>query len=163
VSTNYKVIARSYCPDFVGYVYVCLLVFNEISFLKFHRPSAVYVMHHPFFWRPELCLSFLRDTSDRIEKTSEMDLINALESIGPVAFGGKWGEKIDPALVTDMGRYRKYNFESIRDLLRYIRNKSGHYRELSDDLKVCCAALVALFTSVMCFLCMQLNVILADV
>jgi serine/threonine-protein kinase/endoribonuclease IRE1 len=99
------------------------------------RPSAVYVMHHPFFWRPELCLSFLRDTSDRIDKTSEMDLINALESIGPVAFGGKWGEKIDLALVTDMGRYRKYNFESIRDLLRYIRNKSGHYRELSDDLK----------------------------
>ncbi|GJN07487.1 hypothetical protein PR202_ga25323 [Eleusine coracana subsp. coracana] len=99
------------------------------------RPSAVNVMHHPFFWSPELCLSFLRDTSDRIEKTSETDLINALESIGPVAFGGKWGEKLDPALVTDMGRYRKYNFESIRDLLRYIRNKSGHYRELSDDLK----------------------------
>ncbi|KAL6871504.1 hypothetical protein ACP4OV_014333 [Aristida adscensionis] len=99
------------------------------------RPTAAYVMHHPLFWSPELRLSFLRDTSDRIEKTSETDLINALESIGPVAFGGKWGEKLDAALVTDMGRYRKYNFESIRDLLRYIRNKAGHYRELSDDLK----------------------------
>ncbi|ONM56923.1 Serine/threonine-protein kinase/endoribonuclease IRE1a [Zea mays] len=99
------------------------------------RPTAVYVMHHPLFWSPELRLSFLRDTSDRIEKTSETDLINALESIGPVAFGGKWGEKLDAALVTDMGRYRKYNFESTRDLLRYIRNKSGHYRELSNDLK----------------------------
>ncbi|CAL5082887.1 unnamed protein product [Urochloa decumbens] len=99
------------------------------------RPTAVYVMHHPLFWSPELRLSFLRDTSDRIEKTSENDLINALESIGPVAFGGKWGDKLDAALVTDMGRYRKYNFESIRDLLRYIRNKSGHYRELSEDLK----------------------------
>ncbi|KAF8759234.1 hypothetical protein HU200_010264 [Digitaria exilis] len=101
------------------------------------RPTAVYVMHHPLFWSPELRLSFLRDTSDRIEKTSETDLINALESVGPVAFGGsgKWGDKLDAALVTDMGRYRKYNFESIRDLLRYIRNKSGHYRELSEDLK----------------------------
>ncbi|XP_066397744.1 serine/threonine-protein kinase/endoribonuclease IRE1-like [Miscanthus floridulus] len=99
------------------------------------RPTGVYVMHHPLFWSPEFRLSFLRDTSDRIEKTSETDLINALESIAPVAFGGKWGEKLDAALVTDMGRYRKYNFESIRDLLRYIRNKSGHYRELSDDLK----------------------------
>ncbi|CAN6198953.1 unnamed protein product [Urochloa humidicola] len=99
------------------------------------RPTAVYVMHHPLFWSPELRLSFLRDTSDRIEKTSENDLINALESTGPVAFGGKWGDKLDAALVTDMGRYRKYNFESIRDLLRYIRNKSGHYRELSEDLK----------------------------
>lgn len=99
------------------------------------RPTAVYVMHHPLFWSPELRLSFLRDTSDRIEKTSETDLINALEGVGPVAFGGKWGDKFDAALVTDMGRYRKYNFESIRDLLRYIRNKSGHYRELSDDVK----------------------------
>ncbi|CAN6218773.1 unnamed protein product [Urochloa humidicola] len=99
------------------------------------RPTALYVMHHPLFWSPELRLSFLRGTSDRIEKTSENDLINALESTGPVAFGGKWGDKLDAALVTDMGRYRKYNFESIRDLLRYIRNKSGHYRELSEDLK----------------------------
>jgi len=99
------------------------------------RPTAVYVMHHPLFWSPELRLLFLRDTSDRIEKTSETDLIDALENIGPVAFGGKWGDKLDAALVTDMGRYRKYNFESTRDLLRYIRNKSGHYRELSDDLK----------------------------
>ncbi|RLN35978.1 serine/threonine-protein kinase/endoribonuclease IRE1a-like [Panicum miliaceum] len=99
------------------------------------RPTAVYVMHHPLFWSPELRLLFLRDTSDRIEKTSETDLIDALENIGPVAFGGKWGDELDVALVTDMGRYRKYNFESTRDLLRYIRNKSGHYRELSDDLK----------------------------
>lgn len=99
------------------------------------RPTAVYVIYHPLFWSPEFRLSFLRDTSDRIEKTSETDLINALESTGPVAFGGKWGDKLDAALIADMGRFRRYNFESIRDLLRYIRNKSGHYRELSEDLK----------------------------
>lgn len=99
------------------------------------RPTAVYVMHHPFFWSPELCLSFLRDTSDRIEKTSETDLIDALEGINVEAFGKNWGEKLDAALLADMGRYRKYSFESTRDLLRLIRNKSGHYREFSDDLK----------------------------
>jgi serine/threonine-protein kinase/endoribonuclease IRE1 len=102
-------------------------------------------MHHPLFWSPELRLSFLRDTSDRIEKTSETDLINALEGVGSVAFGGKWGDRLDAALITDMGRYRKYNFESIRDLLRYIRNKSGHYRELTHDLKVRWAALITGF------------------
>jgi len=124
---------------------ICLLDFTDITFYNINRPMAVYVMHHPLFWSPELRLLFLRDTSDRIEKTSETDLIDALENIGPVAFGGKWGDKLDAALVTDMGRYRKYNFESTRDLLRYIRNKSGHYRELSDDLKVCSAALVIVF------------------
>jgi len=124
---------------------ICLLDFTDITFYNINRPMAVYVMHHPLFWSPELRLLFLRDTSDRIEKTSETDLIDALENIGPVAFGGKWGDKLDAALVTDMGRYRKYNFESTRDLLRYIRNKSGHYRELSDDLKVRCVALVIVF------------------
>ncbi|XP_040381724.1 serine/threonine-protein kinase/endoribonuclease IRE1 isoform X2 [Oryza brachyantha] len=100
------------------------------------RPTAVYVMNHPFFWSPELCLSFLRDTSDRIEKISETDLIDDLEGINAEAFGKNWGEKLDAALLADMGRYRKYSFESTRDLLRLIRNKSGHYREFSDDLKV---------------------------
>lgn len=142
-------------PDFDSLCVFYLLDFTEPTFCFIDRPTAVYVMHHPLFWSPELRLSFLRDTSDRIEKTSETDLINALESVGPVAFGGsgKWGDKLDAALVTDMGRYRKYNFESIRDLLRYIRNKSGHYRELSEDLKVRCAALVTVFDFV--FWCMH--------
>ncbi|VAI62633.1 unnamed protein product [Triticum turgidum subsp. durum] len=99
------------------------------------RPTAVYAINHPLFWSPELRLLFLRDTSDRIEKTTETDLLNALESIGHQAFGGKWREKLDDGLVADVGRYRKYNFESTRDLLRLIRNKSGHYRELPADLK----------------------------
>ncbi|KAJ1290851.1 hypothetical protein BS78_02G274400 [Paspalum vaginatum] len=129
VNNRFDLFVVDYIPEAVHLISQLLQPNPEM------RPTAVYVMHHPLFWSPELRLSFLRDTSDRIEKTSETDLINALESIGPVAFGGKWGEKLDAALVTDMGRYRKYNFESIRDLLRYIRNKSGHYRELSDDLK----------------------------
>ncbi|XP_062189270.1 serine/threonine-protein kinase/endoribonuclease IRE1-like [Phragmites australis] len=129
VNNHFDLFVVDYIPEAVHLISQLLLPNPEM------RPTAVYVMHHPLFWGPELRLSFLRDTSDRIEKTSEIDLINALESIGLVAFGGKWGEKLDAALVTDMGRYRKYNFESIRDLLRYIRNKSGHYRELSDDLK----------------------------
>ncbi|KAI4999052.1 hypothetical protein ZWY2020_059742 [Hordeum vulgare] len=99
------------------------------------RPTGDVSINHPLFWSPELRLLFLRDTSDRIEKTTETDLLNALESIGHQAFGGKWREKLDDGLVADVGRYRKYNFESTRDLLRLIRNKSGHYRELPTDLK----------------------------
>ncbi|EMS65329.1 Serine/threonine-protein kinase/endoribonuclease ire-1 [Triticum urartu] len=112
------------------------------------RPTAVYAINHPLFWSPELRLLFLRDTSDRIEKTTETDLLNALESIGHQAFGGKWREKLDDGLVADVGRYRKYNFESTRDLLRLIRNKSGHYRELPADLKVSYAAPLVAFALV---------------
>ncbi|KAG0457380.1 hypothetical protein HPP92_022537 [Vanilla planifolia] len=102
------------------------------------RPNAIDVLHHPFFWSSEMRLTFLRDTSDRIElesRENESELLKALESAVPVAFGGKWGDKLDPAFVNDMGRYRKYNYDSMRDLLRLIRNKLNHYRELPNELK----------------------------
>lgn len=85
-------------------------------------------------------LTFLRDTSDRIEledRENESELLKALENVALVAFGGKWGEKLDATFITDMGRYRKYKFDSTRDLLRVIRNKLNHYRELPGELQVC--------------------------
>lgn len=85
-------------------------------------------------------LSFLRDVSDRVEqedKGSPSELLEALENVSPVAFGGKWNDKLDSAFISDMGRYRKYNFEFTRDLLRVIRNKLSHYRELANELQVC--------------------------
>ncbi|KAJ3678662.1 hypothetical protein LUZ60_002465 [Juncus effusus] len=100
------------------------------------RPKAKAVLSHPFFWPSETRLAFLRDTSDRIDKANEPDLISSIESISVVAFGGnKWNEKLDQALISDLGKYRKYNFDSVRDLLRVVRNKSGHYRELSTELQ----------------------------
>lgn len=34
------------------------------------------------------------------------------------------------------GKYRKYNLNSLRDLLRVLRNKSHHFRELPEELQV---------------------------
>ncbi|GJZ15258.1 serine/threonine-protein kinase/endoribonuclease IRE1a-like protein [Tanacetum coccineum] len=59
----------------------------------------------------------------------------ALESIGTVVLGGKWDEKLDKILLKDVTQYRKYKYDSIRDLLRLIRNKSNHYRELSEEVQ----------------------------
>ncbi|WOK92497.1 serine/threonine-protein kinase/endoribonuclease IRE1a-like [Canna indica] len=102
------------------------------------RLSAVEVLHHPLFWTSEMRLSFLRDASDRVEledRENESDLLKALENSASVAFGGKWDEKLDAAFITDMGRYRKYRFDCVRDLLRVIRNKLNHYRELPKELQ----------------------------
>lgn len=38
-------------------------------------------------------------------------------------------------LFLDLRNFRSYRQNSIRDLLRAIRNKRHHYRELSDELK----------------------------
>ncbi|KAL8150022.1 serine/threonine-protein kinase/endoribonuclease IRE1a-like [Apium graveolens] len=102
------------------------------------RPKAVDVLHHPLFWNSEMRLSFLRDASDRVEledRESQSEILKALEGIGSVALNGKWDEKLENAFLNDIGRYRRYKYDSVRDLLRVIRNKLNHYRELSEEIR----------------------------
>ncbi|XP_043711056.1 serine/threonine-protein kinase/endoribonuclease IRE1a-like [Telopea speciosissima] len=102
------------------------------------RPKAMEILCHPLFWNSEKRLSFLRDTSDRIEiedRGIESELLNALESVAPVALGGKWDEKMEAAFINNIGRYRRYKFGSTRDLLRVMRNKLNHYGELPKQIQ----------------------------
>ncbi|GMH25146.1 hypothetical protein Nepgr_026989 [Nepenthes gracilis] len=99
------------------------------------RPKAFEVLHHPFFWDSEMRLSFLRDASDRVELETNSDILNALESVGPLALGAKWNEKMEPAFINNIGRYRRYKYDSVRDLLRVVRNKLNHYRELPKEIQ----------------------------
>lgn len=96
------------------------------------------VLYHPFFWDSEMRLSFLRDVSDRVEledRENESELLNALESTAAAALKGKWDEKMETAFVNNIGRYRRYKYDSVRDLLRVIRNKLNHYRELPQEIQ----------------------------
>ncbi|GAB2282905.1 hypothetical protein Dimus_017440 [Dionaea muscipula] len=102
------------------------------------RPKASEVSHHPFFWDSEMRLSFMRDASDRVEsedRDTNSTILKALESVGPSALGGKWDEKMEPAFINNIGRYRRYKYDSVRDLLRVIRNKLNHYRELPPEIQ----------------------------
>ncbi|WOG99840.1 hypothetical protein DCAR_0519196 [Daucus carota subsp. sativus] len=102
------------------------------------RPKAVDVLHHPLFWNSEMRLSFLRDASDRVEledRETQSEILKALEGIGSLALNGKWDEKLENAFLNDIGRYRRYKYDSVRDLLRVIRNKLNHYRELSEEIR----------------------------
>ncbi|KAL3525160.1 hypothetical protein ACH5RR_013532 [Cinchona calisaya] len=102
------------------------------------RPKAVEVLAHPLFWGAEMRLSFFRDTSDRVEledRETDSELLKALENTAPVALGGKWVEKMEHAFLNNIGRYRRYKFDSVRDLLRVMRNKLNHYRELPMEIQ----------------------------
>ncbi|XP_076945133.1 serine/threonine-protein kinase/endoribonuclease IRE1a-like [Bidens hawaiensis] len=102
------------------------------------RPKASEVLHHPFFWNCETRVSFLRDTSDRVEledREAGSIVLGALESKACVALGGKWDEKMEDAFIANIGRYRRYKYNSVRDLLRVIRNKLNHYRELPSEIQ----------------------------
>lgn len=114
------------------------LVASMLSKNADFRPSMAAVLHHPMWWSPERRLQFLVDVSDRVEnedREPDDSLLLALESYGQVAVGVNWGAVLDVDLVINLGKYRKYDYESLRDLLRVIRNKKNHFREMPPQLQ----------------------------
>lgn len=103
------------------------------------RPTVKDTMVHPLFWTSDRRIWFLRDASDRIEmedREKPSAVLEDLEAASSAALGCSWDEKLDGSLLENLGRYRRYNPGSVRDLLRVIRNKSNHYRELPQDVQL---------------------------
>ncbi|KAL3698877.1 hypothetical protein R1sor_012953 [Riccia sorocarpa] len=102
------------------------------------RLPAQDVLRHPLFWDAEKRLAFLKDVSDRVEleiKDQSSTLMGELESLEPYVLCGGWDSKLDQALLQNIRGYRRYNFHSVRDLLRVVRNKANHFRELDEELQ----------------------------
>ncbi|XP_061425965.1 LOW QUALITY PROTEIN: serine/threonine-protein kinase/endoribonuclease IRE1-like [Lethenteron reissneri] len=100
------------------------------------RPSAATVLAHPFFWSLEKQLQFFQDVSDRIEKEAvEGAVVVRLEDGGARVVRDDWRLRITVPLQTDLRKFRTYKGTSVRDLLRAMRNKKHHYRELPEDVQ----------------------------
>uniref|UniRef100_A0A8C3EBB3 Serine/threonine-protein kinase/endoribonuclease IRE1 n=1 Tax=Corvus moneduloides TaxID=1196302 RepID=A0A8C3EBB3_CORMO len=100
------------------------------------RPSASCVLKHPFFWSLEKQLQFFQDVSDRIEKESlDGPIVKQLERGGREVVKMDWREHITVPLQTDLRKFRSYKGGSVRDLLRAMRNKKHHYRELPPEVQ----------------------------
>ncbi|GLI64471.1 hypothetical protein VaNZ11_007744 [Volvox africanus] len=56
-----------------------------------------------------------------------------------------WGACLPAELVANLGRYRRYDFTSLRDLLRVVRNKRNHFREMPTTLQAMLGPLPAGF------------------
>jgi serine/threonine-protein kinase/endoribonuclease IRE1 len=46
-----------------------------------------------------------------------------------------WPRQLEPCLVVELKKFRKYDSTQLSDLLRFIRNKKNHYRELAPEVK----------------------------
>ncbi|XP_074603363.1 serine/threonine-protein kinase/endoribonuclease Ire1 [Brevipalpus obovatus] len=100
------------------------------------RPKIEAVMKHPLFWSPQRQLAFLQDVSDRLEKASQdSDAVLSLERGGFDVVKGDWRKHITDDLRDDLTKFRSYRGSSVRDLLRSLRNKKHHYRELNAELQ----------------------------
>ncbi|KAM9056593.1 serine/threonine-protein kinase/endoribonuclease IRE2 isoform 3-T3 [Megaptera novaeangliae] len=112
------------------------LVEAMLSPLPQARPSAHQVLAHPFFWSRAKQLQFFQDVSDWLEKEPEQGpLVTALEAGGSEVVRGDWHKHISVPLQTDLKKFRSYKGTSVRDLLRAVRNKKHHYRELPDEVR----------------------------
>lgn len=100
------------------------------------RPSISTILKYPLFWSKADQLQFLQDVSDRIDKEEkDSEIIRRVERNRQKIFAFGWMDCLSKELQDDLGLFRKYKGQSVRHLLRAIRNKKHHYRELSDGLK----------------------------
>lgn len=112
------------------------LIERMISAEPQSRPSTSCVLKHPFFWSPEKQLLFFQDVSDRIEKEpGDSPIVVRLETAGRAVVRTNWRMHISVPLQTDLRRFRTYKGNSVRDLLRAMRNKKHHYHELPEEVQ----------------------------
>ncbi|XP_076808770.1 serine/threonine-protein kinase/endoribonuclease IRE1-like isoform X2 [Clavelina lepadiformis] len=104
------------------------------------RPKSDTILKHPLFWDSVKKLQFFEDVSDRIEKEPLESI--TMQQIDKDSFFGvrngiqrDWIQHLCPPLQDDLHKFRAYKAGSVRDLLRAIRNKKHHYRELPTRVK----------------------------
>ncbi|GAA6031523.1 hypothetical protein JCM8097_006498 [Rhodosporidiobolus ruineniae] len=102
------------------------------------RPTADAVLLHPFFWNAQKRLLFICDASDRfeiMERDPPTPTLVTLERKSRDIVGDDWQKALDRTLLDNLGKYRKYDGASVRDLLRVLRNKKHHYQDLPENVR----------------------------
>lgn len=111
------------------------------------RPPAGALLNHPFFWSAERVLAFLQDVSDRVEKLDfAVNPLRTLEKNGRTVVRDDWSAHLHESIRADLRKYRGYHGNSVRDLMRALRNKKHHYHELSADMQAILGAVPRDFT-----------------
>ncbi|XP_057371090.1 serine/threonine-protein kinase/endoribonuclease IRE1-like [Daphnia carinata] len=112
------------------------LIEKMLSIDPLERPPARAILKHPIFWAKEKVLAFFQDVSDRVEKDStESAVLQSLERAAHDVVRGSWRTHLEDVVMEDLRRHRTYQGRSVRDLLRALRNKKNHYREVSEEVR----------------------------
>lgn len=66
----------------------------------------------------------MQDVSDRVEKADyQSEPLLTLEKNSKFVCRGDWNLHLDECITSDLKKYRGYHGNSVRDLLRAVRNK----------------------------------------
>ena len=90
------------------------------------------------FWTDSKVMDFLTSVSEVLELKQEQHRL-AIENHGEEVVGSSWLEQLDHALqvkvMNDSEKRRAYDWSSIKDLLRMIRNYACHYYNLTQSIR----------------------------
>lgn len=89
--------------------YVSNFPLMQILFLILARPRTIELLRHRLFWNSEKRLSFLRDTSERVDDPQYSSLSKELRKIAvhKDQDGEFWKEKIDYKIISHMNNCLK--------------------------------------------------------
>ena len=92
------------------------------------------------FWSPRKTMEFLISVSEVLELKQVLHR-RAVETDGHLVVGMSWLYELDPVLrakvENDSRKRRNYNWSSVVDLLRVIRNLACHYFNLTPEVRHC--------------------------
>jgi serine/threonine-protein kinase/endoribonuclease IRE1 len=126
-------------PEILSHPYAFLTCIS-CTFLVFEHILTL-LLRFRFFWSSDRKLQFLRDASDFMEfEKPTAPIVVAFEKDAAdrkviPGKNGDWMEGLSEYLLQDLNRFRKYNGTKLRDLLRIVRNKAHHYRDLPPELQ----------------------------
>jgi serine/threonine-protein kinase/endoribonuclease IRE1 len=95
------------------------------------------VLKHSLFWEEKKKLNLISDASAYLCSQTSEDAIQMnqhFESKKNEIFEKEWNLKIDVEIISNVTKFRKYDFSKLIDLIRFIRNINSHLNEY--DLKV---------------------------
>lgn len=138
LSREYNIINRKYELSGIDYESK-YLISRMIAHDPKDRFSIGEVNRFPLFWSASRRLQFLKDASDLLEfEKPTSSLVLKFEYLAlkeKVIHNNDWMALMHENLLVDLHKYRKYNHKKLRDLLRVIRNKAHHYRDLDPVLQ----------------------------
>lgn len=111
-----------------------ILIRSMISASPNCRPPCGTVLMNPIFWSKLTALNFLQDISDQTEGYGRA-WVASLEENSRRVLRGDWRGAVCPKVAADLRARRSYRGDRVTDLLRAIRNKKHHYRELDEDVR----------------------------
>ncbi|CAG9584465.1 unnamed protein product [Danaus chrysippus] len=111
-----------------------MLIRCMISVRPSRRPPCDSVLKFPLFWSRQGVLNYLQDVSDHIESVSQT-IDHPLEFGGRKVIRGDWRLHVCSRVAGDLRARRTYRGDRVAHLLRAIRNKKHHYRELEPEIR----------------------------